>query len=264
MAKAVSWESNFAEVIAVGNELLIGHTNDTNSTWLAKQLTGHGWRLARVTIVGDSLDAISSGVREALKRGPHMIITVGGLGPTHDDMTLKGLARSLGVPLTLNLKALAMIRKRYREIGKESVLTKYRKKMAMLPKGAEPLPNTVGTAPGVITKVRRTLVVSLPGVPQEMKAIFKGSIIEILQRSGGTRPREAFMKIAGIIESSLAPVLAQVQRRYPDLYFKSHPRGRESGVRSLILLHVYNTSAKGEKRIGEAVSFLAGRLSELG
>ncbi len=252
---------NVAEVLAIGNELLIGHTLDTNSHWIAKQLNRFGWKLQRATTLRDSLVEIRAGIREALKRGPDLIITVGGLGPTHDDMTLKGLALAVKSSLVLNQEALEAIKKRYGRMNHPTTLTKYRRKMATLPKGSKPLPNPVGTAPGVLAQHGKTTIVSLPGVPQEMKAIFKSSIIPILQRAPRERPREATIRLAGVIESALAPVLERAQRKFPGLYFKSHPQGRETGVRSLIQVHIYNVDRKSEGRIGEAIAYLLKNLA---
>src|SRR2546425_4801087 len=230
-----------AEVLSIGNELLIGHTLDTNSYWIGKKLTKFGWELKRVTQLRDSLGAIEGCVREALKRKPTLLFTVGGLGPTHDDMTLRGLASALRVPLVLNDTALGFIRRTYARLERAPSMTRFRRKMAMLPRGSTPLPNPVGTAPGVLDKVGPTTIISLPGVPSEMKGIFTESVVPLLQRSGAKAPSEARVKIVGVFESSLAPVLAQARRRFPKLYFKSHPRGRETGVRSLIELHLYTT-----------------------
>src|SRR6058998_1233056 len=97
-----------AEIISVGNELLIGHTLDTNSHWIAKRLTRFGWTLQRITVLRDSLASIKDGVTGALRRRPDLLITLGGLGPTHDDLTLKGIALALKKRLSLNPDALAM------------------------------------------------------------------------------------------------------------------------------------------------------------
>ncbi len=130
----------------------------------------------------------------------------------------------------------------------------------MLPKGSVPLTNPVGTAPGVLSKVGHTTLISLPGVPAEMKGIFTESVVPQLRRSGATAPSEARIKIVGVFESSLASVLARARCRFPKLYFKSHPRGRETGVRSLIELHVYTTGEGDGRAVGDALSFVVGEL----
>jgi molybdopterin-biosynthesis enzyme MoeA-like protein len=234
---------------------------DTNSNWLAKRVTALGWTVERITVLRDSLKAIRDGAVEALKRRPELVFTIGGLGPTYDDMTLKGLSIAIGRPLVLNREALASVMEKYERMERPTRLTGHRKKMAMLPEGSKPLPNPVGTAPGVLVKNRYGTVISFPGVPQEMKAIFSHSVIPILKRSDVSSPTEAYLMLVGIIESALAPVLEQVRRRFSTLYFKSHPIGRETGVRSLIKLHIYTVGNGNNATIRDAVVFLLGRLA---
>jgi molybdopterin-biosynthesis enzyme MoeA-like protein len=109
-----------------------------------------------------------------------------------------------------------------------------------------------------------TTLFSLPGVPSEMKAIFRASIIPYLESYHTTRPKEVEIKITGIIESALAPVLDQARKIYPKLYFKSHPRGRETGIRPLILLHIYNTEPGAEEGISEAAACVMLHLAGIG
>jgi nicotinamide-nucleotide amidase len=253
-----------AEIISVGNELLIGHTLDTNSHWIAKHLAKLGWTLERVTQLRDSLDSIKSGVRESLRRNPTVLITIGGLGPTHDDMTLPGIARALNTPLRLNQGALQLVKDHYRRLEAKPKLTKYRTKMATLPQGSLPLPNPIGTAPGVMIQESGTTMFSLPGVPSEMKSIFRETIMPFLESTRAVRPKEIEVKITGIIESALAPVLDQARKAYPKLYFKSHPRGRETGIRPLILLHIYTIEPSAEKGISEAAAYVMSRLATMG
>jgi nicotinamide-nucleotide amidase len=252
-----------AEIISIGNELLIGHTLDTNSHWIAKRLNSYGWNLRRVTQLQDSLDSIESGVQESLRRKPAIIITLGGLGPTHDDMTLKGVSRALGKPLRLNREALNQISEHYERLETRPVLTSYRTKMATLPEGSSPIPNPVGTAPGVMIRAGQSTIYSLPGVPSEMKAIFKKSIEPYLESLSSDRPVGVQFKIAGIIESALAPILDQARRKYPGLYFKSHPRGRETGIKPLILLHIYNVQPGTERELAEAADYVVERIAQV-
>src|SRR5438128_350489 len=255
-------KSPTAEIISVGNELLIGHTLDTNSYWIAKRLTRFGWTLQRITVLRDSLVAIRDGVKGALRRKPDLLITLGGLGPTHDDMTLKGIALALNKQLTLNLDALAMVKARYNALDTSTGLTRFRTKMATLSEGARPLPNPVGTAPGVLVKVGKTSLVSLPGVPSEMKAIFTRSVIPMLRATEGQAPLEVSIGLVGIIESALAPALDRTRKAFPGLYFKSHPRGREGGIRSLIQLHVYSVDHDSRAKLDNAIAYLLRELSK--
>jgi len=139
-----------AEIISIGNELLIGKTVNTNATWIAQRLTHFGIDVRRILVIGDSVEEISSSLKDALKRGPTMIITTGGLGPTYDDMTLEGVARAAEAPLKENQEALQMIKESYKHIGLQ--LTAARIKMSRMPRGAKPLRNPVGTAPGCLVE----------------------------------------------------------------------------------------------------------------
>jgi molybdopterin-biosynthesis enzyme MoeA-like protein len=109
-----------------------------------------------------------------------------------------------------------------------------------------------------------TTIFSLPGVPSEMKAIFRSSVVPYMESFHTIRPKEIEVKITGIIESALAPILDQARKVYPKLYFKSHPRGRETGIRPLILLHIYNIEPGTEEGISEAAAYVMVQLARIG
>ena len=254
------------EMICVGNELLIGKTLNTNAQWLARRATSLGVTVNRITVVGDDVDEIAKAVREALERKPRFIITTGGLGPTFDDKTLEGITKALNRQLELNSKALQMIKEKYEAYAKagrldSAELTPPRIKMAKLPEGAEPLPNPVGTAPGVQIKVDNIDIIALPGVPSEMEAIFDGSVAALLKKEAGDVVFfETSIYADNIMESTLAPLIDVVMRDNPYVYIKSHPRGEER--KPHIEIHM-STTAKDSKtakdRIGKAII----QLSEL-
>ena len=254
------------ELIGIGNELLIGKTLNTNAHWLAKRATTFGMMVKRITVVGDDVDEIASVVREALNRKPKFIITTGGLGPTFDDKTLQGTAKALNYKLEVNEKALKMVREKYetyyREGKMERVeLTPARIKMARLPEKAEPLPNSVGTAPGVIINVGGTLLIALPGVPPEMEAIFEESVAPLIKKEAGELTFfETSIYADGIMESALAPLIDKTMHDNPHVYIKSHPKGEER--KPHIEIH-FSTTAKSSKtaknRLGKAII----QLSEL-
>lgn len=252
------------EIISVGNELLIGKTLNTNASWMAKRLTVLGVNVRRITTISDDVDEISAAVQEALKRKPGFLITTGGLGPTFDDKTLEGIAKALNTPLELNEEALKMVEEKYKtyanERGLEKIeLTPARVKMARLPKGAKPLPNPVGTAPGVTIEHEKVTIVSLPGVPPEMEAIFEESLEPLFKK---LRDRATFFEtslgVSGIMESDLAPLVDKVMHDNPYVYIKSHPRGRE-GIPH-IELHLSTTaegSATAKNRVSRAIVQIA-------
>jgi len=257
------------EIISIGTELLIGKTLNTNAHWMARRVTSLGTMVNRITVVGDDTNDIAKVVHEAMKRKPRFIITTGGLGPTFDDKTLDGIAKALNRKLEVDEKALKMVREKYEAYVKagriERVeLTPPRVKMATLPKGAEPLPNPVGTAPGVMTKVEGTFLIALPGVPSEMEAIFEESVAPLLKKEAGKVALfETSIYADGIMESTLAPLIDQVMHDNPYVYIKSHPKGEEK--KPHIEIH-FTTTAKDSKtakdRLGKAVVELSELVQE--
>jgi molybdenum cofactor synthesis domain-containing protein len=244
------------EIVCVGNELLIGRTLNTNAQWLAKRATALGVTVHRITVVGDDVDEIASATRESLRRRPRFIITTGGLGPTFDDMTLKGIAKGLRRKLEVNDEALQMVRGKYDALPREGrvekvELTPARVKMATFPESSKPLHNSVGTAPGMLASVDRTFLIALPGVPPEMEAIFEESVVPMLKRDAGKKAFfEASVYVNGIMESSLAPLIDKAMHDNPDVYVKSHVYTKShpqvEGRRSHIELH-FSTTAEDSK-----------------
>ena len=253
------------EIICVGNELLIGKTLNTNAQWLAKRVTSLGLNVRRIMIVSDDVDEISNAVREAIQRSPGFLMTTGGLGPTFDDKTLEGLAEGLGCGLEINDEALKMVENRYRRYVEEGrmervELTPHRVKMARLPEGAKPLPNPVGTAPGVTVELQGMTIIALPGVPSEMKAIFEESVLPVLKRAAGDVTFfETSIEATGVMESELAPVIDRLIHDNPYVYIKSHPKGEERIPR--IEFHL-STTAKDTRVARNRVSKALMQLSE--
>jgi len=246
-------------MLAVGKELLIGRTMNSNAYWVGKRLARMGTMLREITTVDDDLDEIASSFRATVDRKPDFLIVVGGLGPTPDDMTLRGVANGMGLALRRNEQALALIREHYAKRGLEQIeLTPARLKMARLPAGANAVVNEVGTAPGVRLVKGRTTVYCLPGVPVEMRGIFRRTVEpEIRKRLGNLYRKYVTMKLEGVLESALAPVIAKEMKKHPGAYIKSHPRGIKEGV-SRIELDIAvvgedrrRTDAEGEEIAGD-------------
>jgi molybdopterin-biosynthesis enzyme MoeA-like protein len=147
-------------------------------------------------------------------------------------MTLQGIASGLHRKMVPSRPGLKLIREHYAETGRADFrMTPARRKMAILPEGAEPLLNRKGTAPGVRIKDGETLVFCLPGVPTEMKDIFRRSVEpEIRSMIGQLFRVAARLRLEGIFESVLAPTIAEELKEHPGAYIKSHPRGIREGV----------------------------------
>jgi len=243
------------ELLSVGNELLLGNTVNTNASWIASQITPLGGVVTRITTVPDSLEEISKAVKEAIGRKPDFIITTGGIGPTFDDMTIKAVAKAFRLRLKLNEAALQMVREHYgrRFPNRKISLTPPRLKMATLPVGGLAVPNPVGTAPALHLNVGNTQIYCLPGVPKEAEAIFRESLSQTIRCKAGNKVFvEKWLKVQGVMESALSPVIDKVMSQWPGVYIKSHPRGAEGKGGPRIELH-FSISASDSARAERTV-----------
>ena len=248
------------ELVCVGNELLIGKIPNTNAQWLADRIVRLGGRVSRETTVPDNLDEISSSIRDALKRRPNLVITSGGLGPTHDDMTLRGVARAVGRRVKLNRTAIRLMKRHYRKLAPRMRihLNKPRLKMACLPIGSEPIENPAGSAPAALIKYRQVTIISLPGVPKELKAIFNDSIVPLIRAK--TRRASFFEEsilTRAIVESELSPIIDKVMKQYSSVFIKSHPKGGKGLRGSRLELHFSSTSSNEQKTKEELLNAAA-------
>lgn len=215
------------EIFIIGNEILNGEIQDTNTQWLCKEITHLGGHVVRGTVLRDDLDVVAAELRAALERGARIIFTSGGLGPTADDLTLAAVAKGVGSEVRLHETALQMVKDKYDALFANGILatgglTPAREKMAWLPRDAIPLDNPVGTAPCSMLNTGHSVIISLPGVPKELKGIFDSSLQPFLQETfrGGI----AAMHVITVCcndESVLEPVLSRVVPAHPDVYIKS-------------------------------------------
>ena len=202
-----------------------------------------------------------------MARKPDFLITSGGLGPTFDDVTIKGLSQALRRRMKINKEALDQIRATYRRIfsSRRFALTKFRVKMATFPIGAIPLLNPVGTAPGMVLQVGKTLIVCLPGVPKELRAIFSRHVAPIIRLKAGTGGYVSrSVSVRGIFESELAPLIDRVMKRYPEVYVKSHPQGGEGRAKSRIEMDFSYSGheiEKGRRVVSDAIAQMMRHLS---
>jgi len=197
-----------AELIAVGDELLSGQTIDTNSAWLGSRLGAVGAQVFWKTSVGDNRRQIASALRQALKRA-ELVVLIGGLGPTSDDVTVQAVARGLGLALgrrpAIERKIRLMLSSRGIQVLPSHL------KQALLPRGCREMSNRLGTAPGLIVSRGGTILAALPGVPYEMRDMAERSLIPFLRRKvRGNAIRWRVLKFVGtgetVIEQRIGPL----------------------------------------------------------
>jgi len=228
---------NNTGILVVGNEILDGITLDTNSQWIINRLKPLGFHVHEVITVRDDVEAIGAALNRLIEDGCTLVFTTGGLGPTHDDMTLQGVAQGLGLPLELDQASLEIVARQYRVLHEKGIIesgemTDSRKKMAILPRGSRPLDNRVGGAPGVLLEARGATVICLPGVPLELKWIFDEQVTPALRETVRDAYAERIVTLPLRDESTLAPIIDQVMEESPGVYVKSlvKPYGEE-GIR---------------------------------
>lgn len=226
-----------AGFLAIGNELLDGIVLETNCHWMETKLVAMGVDIRRLVSVRDEIEEIGRALH-FVRETCDMIITSGGLGPTHDDMTLKAIAKALGREVIEDNNGLEIIKRQYeilheKGIVKSSDLTDARRKMAQLPEGGVPLDNRVGGAPGVKIHDGSTTIFCLPGVPAELKFIFEDSIVPWVKDNVVQKFYERIVEFEMRDESVLAPAIDLVMKKIPAVYIKSLPKpyGTSKGIR---------------------------------
>ena len=203
-----------AEIIAIGSELLTPYRLDTNSLFLTDGLNQVGIRVVHKAVVGDSLDAMRASFRQALDRAD-LVVACGGLGPTDDDRTREAVADLLSRKLELNEGVLRHIQELFRRFGR--VMPEINRRQAMVPEGATVIPNPRGSAPGLWIETSGHIVILLPGVPSELRAMFDQEIRPRLTRLGhDERLFTRDLRITGLPESEVEQRVSPLYALYPD------------------------------------------------
>jgi nicotinamide-nucleotide amidase len=221
---AVTQEANVhAEIVTTGTELLLGVISDTNSTYIARQLRNIGLNLYYVTSAGDNQERVAQVIDTALNRSD-VVITTGGLGPTVDDVTREAVAQATGRELVLDEGLVRSIEAFFERRG--YTMTENNRRQARIPEGAIPVENPVGTAPCFIVEEPRGIVISLPGVPREMKYLMEHTVIPYLRDKLDLRQiiKSRTLKTCGIGESALDARIADLETgANPTIGLSAHP-----------------------------------------
>lgn len=201
-----------AEILAIGSELLTPQRIDTNSLLVTEQLNLLGVEVIAKHVIGDDRERLTQAIRDCVSRS-HVVILIGGLGPTEDDVTRDAVAAALGVELKLSLEQESALISRFRQINRP--MAKNNLRQAYLLEGAEAMPNPNGTAPGQFLSTDRGALALLPGPPREMKPML---VNELVPRLRHVIPPQVIkvrsFRITGIGESDLDTLIAPVYSKY--------------------------------------------------
>jgi len=242
------------ELIIVGDEIIEGFREDTNSQYLASTLYKMGLKVQRISKVGDDEEEISSLLKEALVRSDLIIVT-GGLGPTPDDRTREGVAKALGLPLVKNEAYLERIKETFEKF--KIPFTEVEERFALLPEGAEMLPNPLGLCGFKLTYRNRSLFF-LPGVPQEVKAIVENSLLPFLQEKTHSRFFIETIRCFGLTEGQAQKLLRHIKDELP-IEIAYLPHLPELHLRIKVK---EENSEKGKKILRKAIDLIRERLGE--
>ncbi|UYH55051.1 molybdopterin-binding protein [Qipengyuania sp. SS22] len=223
-----------AGLVVIGDEILSGRTHDKNIAQIASWLQVQGIRLSEVRVVPDVVERIVEAVN-ALREGYDYLFTTGGIGPTHDDITVDAVAAALGVPVVVHPEAKAMLERYYASIDKE--LTEARLRMARVPEGGELIPNRMSGAPGI----KLGNIHLMAGVPH----ITAGMLDALTGTLEGGAPLLSETVGCWTPESEVADILRQVEKAHQDCQIGSYPFFREGRVGANFV--VRSTSAEDLK-----------------
>lgn len=245
-----------AEIITIGTEILLGEITDTNSVYIARVLRDIGMNLYYMTSVGDNEGRIAEVIRTALKRS-QIVITCGGLGPTVDDMTRQAVAAATDRSLVFHQALLDKIAERFASFRVQ--MTENNRRQAYLPDGAIVIENPVGTAPAFIVEHEGRVVISLPGVPREMKFLMTERVIPFLREryhlDGIIKTR--LLRTAGIGESMLDAQIGE------DLLRQSNPTvglSAHTGHVDVRITAKADTHSEADRLIAETEAVLRQRI----
>ena len=208
-----------AGLVVIGDEILSGRTHDKNIAQIASWLQVQGIRLSEVRVVPDVVERIVEAVN-ALREAYDYLFTTGGIGPTHDDITVDAVAEALGVPVIVHPEARAILERYYASIGKE--LTEARLRMARAPEGAELIPNRMSGAPGI----KFGNIHLMAGVPH----ITAGMLDALTGTLEGGAPLQSETVGCWTPESEIADILRQVEQAHETCQIGSYPFFREGRV----------------------------------
>ena len=242
-------------ILTIGNELTSGKTQDTNSSFIARQLQAQGWQTSIIMSVPDDEGAIKTGLYHIMSFSDAVLVT-GGLGPTADDITTAAVARAFGLGVYTDQAALKHIRDRFEKF--QLKWTANNEKQAHVPEGAEPIKNHAGMAWGYALKRDGKIIAVVPGVPSEVKKMVPEGVIPVLRKEFGDTAghvESRTIKLSGITEANVDQILADIDFAGIGVNIGSYPNFPELQI-------VLTAVAAAEKDAKESIAAAAGRVSE--
>lgn len=235
------------EIMAIGSELLTPHFQDTNSLYLTQRLNELGREVSFKTIVGDDWNELTFCINEAISRSD-LIIAIGGLGPTRDDLTREAFAYVLGRKLLFREELLQRIRERFERRSLE--MPDINKKQAYMIEGSEILPNKNGTAPGLWLETEKKIITLLPGPPHELKPMFDDFVLPKLKKLKVEHTSRAVLKTTGLTESEIESLIFDLHPKTPDVKITT------LAYPGQIEIHLTAHSKKSQKKAAEKLNEL--------
>ncbi len=242
-----------AELITIGDELLLGHTLDTNAAFIGMKLAEAGIDLIYHTSVGDQADTILASLGVALNRADIVLVT-GGLGPTHDDITKKTLCKFFKRQLVFHEDVLKDLLKRYSDLG--VTMPAVNQNQALLPQGAKFIENKIGSALGIVFEEGDKILIAMPGVPAEMKAMFTDSVLPMLKQRG---PRnfiiQKTIRTIGIMEAAIFEKVGGLIEQNPQIKIAFLPGYKGVDIR-------FTARSSSEEKANQAIDEIVGKFRE--
>ncbi len=199
-----------AAILTIGDEIMIGQIVDTNSSWIAAWLDHNGWKVTRKLSVRDEIPEIIKGI-DLCYEDADLVITTGGLGPTKDDLTKDALCQYYNCKLIWHEETWLRVKEILKRINREP--SDLHKAQCYLPENARIIPNDQGSAPGMMFEENNKILVSVPGVPHEMKHLLSEKIIQLLPKGDAVEHR--FVRTAGEGETVLAEIIKDIESALP-------------------------------------------------
>jgi nicotinamide-nucleotide amidase len=211
-----------AEIISIGNELLSGWTLNTNAHWIAQRCNDIGLPVHWITTIADTEEEIKNTLHLASSRAD-VVLCTGGLGPTPDDITKNTIASFFNTDLVLDEHTLAHVQKLFKR--RNIAMPNINRNQALVPKTAKVIPNSIGTAPGLLFKKSNRLFFFLPGVPKEMKQLIESNILSLIKSFYHLPDFRTFLlRTTGIAESRLFEQIESTLNSYHDIPLSFLPK----------------------------------------